>query len=196
VLHELCHGLTALALGDTTAKDAGRLTLNPLKHLDIFGLAMMAVFKVGYAKPVPVDMRRFKNPRLGMALTAFAGPLSNVVLAALVLFVTGFLVVPLANAGSTGYYIYMLLDRTAYLSCIIAVFNIIPIPPLDGSKVLFGLILPDRWYYKLMQYERFGFIIVIAFVYLNVSTLVLSTASAWLYDKLSFFLYLSFSAHG
>lgn len=191
VFHELSHGFVALKLGDTTAKDAGRLTLNPIKHLDIFGLIMMAIFKIGYAKPVPVNMNRFKNPKLGMAITAFAGPFSNIVLACVVLFLTGLLVIPLASAGTFGYIVFQMLSRTATLSCALAIFNMIPIPPLDGSKVLFAL-LPDKWYYKILQYERFGFIILIAVVYFNVLSSYLSIAIEWLVDKLYIFLELGY----
>jgi Zn-dependent protease len=190
VFHELSHGLVALKLGDTTAKDLGRLTLNPLKHLSMMGLVMMAVFRVGYAKPVPVDMRRFNNPRLGMAITAFAGPFSNIVLAAAVLFLAGFLIVPLSGAGQFGQVMFDLLLRVAMMSCFLAVFNIIPIPPLDGSKVVFA-VLPDKWYYKLMQYERFGFFILILVVYLNVLSSFLTSSANWLLQQFSVFMRLS-----
>ncbi|MEF9972124.1 MAG: site-2 protease family protein, partial [Oscillospiraceae bacterium] len=100
--HELCHGAVAYKLGDNTAKNAGRLTLNPIKHIDIMGLLMMVVFKFGWAKPVPVNMNNFKNPKRDMAITALAGPVSNVILAAFVLLIYGFLYVPLLKAGSFG----------------------------------------------------------------------------------------------
>ena len=98
--HEVSHGFVAYKLGDSTAKDAGRLTLNPIKHIDIFGLLMMVVFKFGWAKPVPINMNNFKNPKGGMAITALAGPVSNVLLAAVVLLIYGLLYTPLAAAGS------------------------------------------------------------------------------------------------
>ena len=101
-IHELCHGFVAYKLGDNTAKNEGRLTLNPIKHIDIMGLLAMIIFKFGGAKPVPVNMNNFKNPKSGMAITALAGPVSNLLLAALVLLVYGFVYTPLGNAGNVG----------------------------------------------------------------------------------------------
>lgn len=164
-LHELSHGYVAYKMGDPTAKQAGRLTLNPLRHIDIMGLVMMVVFRFGWAKPVPVNMYRFKNPKRGMAITALAGPVSNLILAAVFLFLYGVLYIPL-TLRSWGGPILETVHITAYLSIALAVFNIIPIPPLDGSKVLFSL-LPDRWYYKLMRYERYGMMLLIALILLT-----------------------------
>ena len=162
--HEVSHGFVAYKLGDTTAKDAGRLTLNPIKHIDIFGLLMMVVLKFGWAKPVPVNMNNFKNPKGGMAITALAGPVSNVLLAAVILLVYGFLYTPLAGAGSFGTVVAQMLLTTAYLSCALAVFNLIPISPLDGSKVLFSF-LPEKAYYTLMRYEFIGMFVLLAIVW-------------------------------
>ena len=155
-VHETCHGLAALALGDPTAKRMGRLSLNPMKHLDPFGLLMMLVAKVGWAKPVPVNPGYFKSPRLGMALVSIAGPLSNVLLSAI------------AAAGYTTTVFYSVLLESVWLEwlasffyCVffisagLAVFNLLPLPPLDGSKVLFS-VLPEKLYWKLMCYERYG----------------------------------------
>jgi len=157
--HELAHGYTAYKLGDMTAKDKGRLTLNPVKHIDIFGLLMMLFFRFGWAKPVPVDMRNFKHPKWYMAVTAIAGPASNIVLAAFVLFIYGLLIVPImtSNAGAV---VSELIMNTVYLSLALAVFNLMPIPPLDGSKVLFSLLSEEK-YFKLMKYERYGIIALI-----------------------------------
>jgi len=182
-VHEYCHGLVALRLGDTTARDMGRLSLNPLKHIDFFGLLMMAAFGFGWAKPVPIDMRRFRNPKRGMALTAVAGPVSNLLLAALTLFVYGLLWPYLKNASGAGKYLYYGIYRTAYISTAFAVFNVIPIPPLDGSKVLFSLI-SDEAYYKLMRYEKYGMLILFALILTGVLDGPLGTAVNFVFGKL------------
>lgn len=184
--HELCHGLVAHKLGDNTAKDAGRLTLNPIKHIDIIGLAMMAIVGFGWAKPVPVNMNNFKKPKQGMAITALAGPVSNMLLAIAFLFIFGLLYYPLYNSGSVGSVVLQMIQRTAYLSCALAVFNIIPLPPLDGSKVLFAL-LPDDKYYKLMYYERYGMIILMVIVFTGTLTSFLTTGASWVYNGLFVF---------
>ena len=160
--HETCHGLAALALGDPTAKKMGRLSLNPLKHVDLAGLVMLLVAKVGWAKPVPVDPRRFKDPKAGMAVVAIAGPLSNVLLSA---------VAAVGYTVSMFYAIYwevFLLELLAdffyyvfYISAGLAVFNLLPIPPLDGSKVVLTF-LSKEWYWKLMRYERYGMFLLMA----------------------------------
>ena len=142
----------------------GRLTLNPIKHIDIFGLVMMVAFKFGWAKPVPVDMRNFKHPKRDMAITALAGPVSNVLICCIVLFIYGLIFLPCKLSGSS--FLDSVLDMvyiTAYLSIALAIFNIIPIPPLDGSKVLFSL-MSDESYYKLMRYERYGMIILLVLI--------------------------------
>jgi Zn-dependent proteases len=181
-LHEISHGLVAYWMGDTTAKDAGRLTLNPIKHIDWWGLLMMVIFQFGWAKPVPINMYRFKNPKKGMAVTALAGPVSNLLIACVALALYGFVYAPLYGTAVGGYFLQGI-GITAYLSTALAVFNIIPIPPLDGSKVLFAC-LDNRRYAWLMRYERFGFLILIALVTTGVLTAPLSAATGWVYDKL------------
>ena len=178
--HELCHGLVAYKLGDDTAKNAGRLTLNPIKHIDIMGLLMMVVLKFGWAKPVPINMNNFKNPKSGMAITALAGPVSNLLLAAVVLLIFGFLGGPTATSKNV---LLDMLLTTAYLSCMLAVFNIIPIPPLDGSKVLFSL-LPERAYYRLMQYERYGMILLLIIVLTGSLNSFLTVGVKWVLSRL------------
>lgn len=186
-LHELSHGFVAYKLGDNTAKNMGRLTLNPIKHIDIFGLIMMVVFKFGWAKPVPVNMRNFKNPKRDMAITALAGPLSNVLICCVVLFIYGLVYLPcnLAGtefAGSLLYAVYI----TAYLSIALAIFNIIPIPPLDGSKVLFSL-MSDESYMKLMRYERYGMLLLLVLIVTDVLGNPLYAVTQFVFDKLFFF---------
>ena len=158
--HELSHGLVAYRLGDPTAKDAGRLTLNPIKHIDLVGLVMMLVAHVGWAKPVPVDMRYFQHPKRGMALTALAGPGANFLLA-LVSLLLGSVMMAFLEMGPVTLYVLLFLMYVAVLSVGLGIFNLIPISPLDGSKILYAL-LPDEAYYKILRYERFGMIVVVA----------------------------------
>ncbi len=157
-VHELCHGLAALALGDPTAKRQHRLSLNPLRHIDWIGFAMMVFAGFGWAKPVPVNPNYFKKPKQGMALTALAGPVSNFLLALLCLGLARGVcaMLPLAAWVAT---LAVFLMRTALLSIGLGIFNLIPIPPLDGSKVLFAL-LPDRQYELLLRYEHLGMILL------------------------------------
>lgn len=157
--HELSHGYVAWRLGDPTAKNAGRLTLNPIKHIDIFGLVMMIVAKVGWAKPVPVDMRYFKHPKRGMAITALAGPLSNFLMALFALSLCS-LVGRFAPPRPAVLVILCLLCNVAILSVGLGIFNLIPISPLDGSKILFSL-LPDKQYYTILRYERYVMLLLI-----------------------------------
>ena len=161
--HELSHGFVAYRLGDRTAKDMGRLTLNPIKHIDPFGLLMMLFAGFGWAKPVPVNMWNFKHPKRGMAVTALAGPVSNLVLASFFLAIGGVLYTVLQKSGIDNIILSMVI-QTAYLNIAFAIFNIIPIPPLDGSKVLFSL-LPNQAYYKLMRYERYGMGLLLIIVF-------------------------------
>jgi Zn-dependent protease len=186
-LHELSHGTVAYALGDDTAKRAGRLTLNPLKHLDLMGLVMMVVAHVGWAKPVPVNMMNFKDPKRGMAVTSLAGPVSNVLITCFFFFLYGVLFVPLSASGSAAAeYLLDMVQLTAVISAGYAVFNLIPIPPLDGSKVLFSLV-SDRAYYQLMRYERYGMLLLYALVFTNVLGGPLRTAISFLTGKLFIF---------
>ena len=163
-LHELAHGYVAYRLGDDTAKRAGRLTLNPLRHIDIMGLLMMIVFKFGWAKPVPVNMWKFKNPKKGMAITAAAGPIANLLIALVFLFLYGFLFALLHRPGRSLNWLLEMLYITAYLSIALAIFNIIPIPPLDGSRILL-VVLPRQMYFGLMRYERYIMIALLAAVW-------------------------------
>ena len=181
-LHELSHGFVAYMLGDDTAKRAGRLSLNPLRHLDPMGMLMMVVFRFGWAKPVPVNMYRFKDPKRGMAVTAIAGPISNVLISLVFLFLYGALYLPLQGSGF-GVYVLEMLQITAYLSLSFAVFNFLPIPPLDGSKVLFSA-LSDEAYRKLMRYERYGSIALLILVSTGILGRPLSTAVHFLYAHL------------
>ena len=158
-VHELSHGLIAYRLGDPTAKLNGRLTLNPVAHVDMVGLFLMLVVRVGWAKPVPVDMRNFKNPKRGMAITALAGPVSNLVLAFVsVAICSG--VYWFAPDHPVCAYIMLFFTYMAVLSIGMGLFNLIPMPPLDGSKILFSL-LPARIYGFILRYERYVIVAVV-----------------------------------
>ena len=183
-LHELSHGFVAYRLGDPTAKEMGRLSLNPIKHIDIMGLIMMIVFRFGWAKPVPVDMRRFRNPKADMAICAAAGPLSNLLLTCLLLLIYGLVYLPLLELEKTWADILLqTIATTSYLSLALAVFNILPISPLDGSKVLFSFLKPQQ-YYRLMRYERYGMIILLILMATDILGNPLSAVTGWLYDRL------------
>ncbi len=183
--HEMCHGLMALALGDRTAKRAGRLTLNPLRHVDVFGLIMLVTVRFGWAKPVPVNMRNFKNPKAGMAATALAGPLSNVFLSAVAIMLYAVCEFYYRlNGGELMYWLSLFFVYTASISAGLAVFNLLPVPPLDGSKILFS-VLPDQWYMKLMRYERYGSFLLMALLLLGVLDGPLSAMRTGLLDWLS-----------
>ncbi len=186
-LHELSHGSVAYLLGDDTAKRAGRLTLNPIRHLDLLGLVMMVVAHVGWAKPVPVNMMNFKNPKRGMAVTSLAGPVSNVLITCVFFFLYGLFYIPLTAGGSgAGAYLLEMIRLTAVISMGYAVFNLIPIPPLDGSKVLVSLV-SDRADYQLMRYERYGMILLYALVFTNLLGAPLRTAISFLAGRLLIF---------
>ncbi len=167
-VHETCHGLLALALGDDTAKRQRRLSLNPLRHIDPMGLVMIVLVRFGWARPVPIDPRKFRRPKAGMVLTALAGPLSNVflALAARALWCVLFAVTPFDQMGTAFHYVRFFLECVAQISAGLAVFNLFPIPPLDGSKVLFA-ILPNRWYGLILRYERYGMLLLAVLLLTN-----------------------------
>ena len=178
-VHETCHGLAALALGDPTAKRQHRLSLNPLRHIDWFGLLMMLVAGFGWARPVPVNPNYFKKTRQGMALTALAGPASNLLLA-LLLLIPARLIYTYAHYSVFNQTALDFLTSTAALSIGLGLFNLIPIPPLDGSKVL-AVLLPERAYRWLMRYERFGIFALWLLVALGVGGRYMSLAISWVY---------------
>ena len=179
-VHETCHGLAAYALGDPTARQAHRLSLNPLRHIDWFGLLMMFLAGFGWAKPVPVNPNYFKNPKQGMALTALAGPMSNFLLA-LIMLLGARIFCDVASYTETNQRILDFILMVAILSIGLGLFNLVPIPPLDGSKVLFA-VLPDRAYDQLMRYERYGMLVLFALVFFDVGSNALSQAISWVFD--------------
>ena len=179
-VHETCHGLAAYALGDPTARQAHRLSLNPLRHIDWFGLLMMFLAGFGWAKPVPVNPNYFKKPKQGMALTALAGPMSNFLLAFIMLLAAR-IFCDVASYSEANQRILDFILMVAILSIGLGLFNLVPIPPLDGSKVLFA-VLPDRAYDQLMRYERYGMLVLFALVFFDVGSNALSRAISWVFD--------------
>lgn len=164
-VHEASHGLAAYALGDPTAKSRNRLSLNPLRHLDPFGTLMMLIFGFGWAKPVPIDMRYFKRPKQGLAITALAGPVSNFFLAYVALVAANF-TIPFVVSANSDFLLQLanFLVTLASLSLGLGIFNLIPFPPLDGSKVLEGF-LPDKISYTILRYERYGMVALMALLW-------------------------------
>ncbi len=172
VVHEVAHGFVAYKLGDPTAKYMGRLSLNPLRHLDPIGAICMLLFRFGWAKPVPINPTYFKNPKVGMALSSFAGPAANIILS----FIGSFFYVLsvklsnliIINTGIQGLYtplsyVCHFFALFAILNLSLAIFNLIPLPPLDGSRIL-SIVLPQKTYFGMMRYERqigIGFMIVL-----------------------------------
>ena len=182
-LHELSHGFVAWRLGDPTAKNAGRLTLNPIKHLDLFGLLMMLIAKVGWAKPVPVDLRYFKKPKQGMALTALAGPVSNLLLAVAAMLISKVIYLYAPYSAAMDVVFSFCLYTLAPLSIGLGLFNLIPIPPLDGSKVL-AAFLPDRQYIAQMRYERYGILVLLVLSFAGIGSSLISRGILGVYSAL------------
>ena len=176
-VHERSHGLAAYRLGDPTAKLNGRLTLNPLSHVDWIGLFLLLAVGVGWAKPVPVDPRNFREPRKGMAITALAGPLSNFLLALLSL-ALGSLVLHLGLTSRPAAYVLLFLCQLAVLNVGLGLFNLIPIPPLDGSRVV-EMFLPEAAYRWVMRYERFLIVAVVLLAWSGFFGGPLYRAMAW-----------------
>ncbi len=164
-IHEYAHALVAHRLGDDTAKNQGRLSLNPLVHLDLLGTLLLFIVHFGWAKPVPVDPRNFKNPKKDMLLVALAGPVSNILTAIVAAVVLKAVFENFASAGippGSGVDVAVrMLVWFIYIGIVLAVFNMIPVPPLDGSRVLYGL-LPDSLAFRYARFETYGIFILFA----------------------------------
>lgn len=161
IIHELAHGWVAYRMGDQTAKWMGRLSLNPLRHLDPVGTLMLFIFGFGWAKPVPVNFHNLREPRKGMIFVSAAGIIANLMLAFLA-FLLQRLLAPAPSSVLATLFYYM-----AQINIMLASFNLIPIPPLDGSKILMGFATP-RLQYALSRLEPYGFFILIGLLYLGV----------------------------
>lgn len=175
--HEFCHGFVSSKLGDPTPRYTGRLTLNPLAHLDPVGTILMILTGFGWAKPVQINPRYYKNPKWGMAITAIAGPLSNLLLAfvAMILYTIIFIISYKTGLfASSLYNISYFIQLFAQVNLCFMVFNIIPIPPLDGSRVL-GLFLSDSAYFKLQRFERYSMIVIIVLSLMGVFSKIIGT---------------------
>ena len=170
-IHEYAHGYAAYKLGDNTASSLGRLSLNPLRHLDPFGALCMLFFHFGWAKPVPIDPRNFKKPKKDFAITALAGPLANVILA----FISAFFLLLLSGLFkySDNAFLNSLMSNTLLFIYLfhsvnigLGIFNLLPIPPFDGSRIL-NVLLPEKMYFRLMKYERYIYLGVLGWLFLG-----------------------------
>lgn len=207
-VHEFAHAFAASRMGDTTAKEAGRVTLNPLKHLDPLGSIMMLAASLtgvgfGWAKPVPVNASRFRNPRVGMGLTAAAGPVSNLIMAWIGMIfyklighgytyhlINGGGQNPAAEVAMTFFTYFILLNVG------LAVFNLLPIPPFDGSRILL-MALPEKLYFGIMKYERYIMLVIMALLMFGVLSKPLNLFNSWalkLMDWATFFVDLAAGA--
>lgn len=163
-VHESAHALTAHWLGDDTAKDQGRISLNPFKHINLFGALFMLFVGVGAAKPVPINASKFKKPKVGMAVSALAGPVSNLLLAYLSMILYRFLYsISYLNGSDLSILLYVF-QYAAILNIGLAVFNLLPIPPLDGSRIV-TMFLPDKSYFGIMKNEKYIFIALFILIF-------------------------------
>lgn len=172
-IHEWAHGFVSTKLGDPTPRYQGRLTLNPMAHIDWIGALGILLFGIGWAKPVQVNARYYKNAKWGMAAVALAGPLANIIVAFASLLVLNIIKTVFLVSGifSVSYnlllYITLFFYTIAQINVYLAVFNLIPVPPFDGSRILFTF-LPQKYYFKVMQYERYIFIGILLVLYTGV----------------------------
>ncbi len=183
-VHEAAHAWVSYKLGDPTARRANRLTLNPLRHYDILGCICMFAVGIGWAKPVPINPNYYKNPKAGMALSALAGPMSNLLMAFLGMILLKIAVYNYAAYQSpVVYYIMLILQLTVVINVSLSIFNLIPVPPFDGSRI-FGFFLPEKAYFGIMKYERYIFLAVLALMVFGVFDKPLAAANDWMFGAL------------
>lgn len=184
-IHEISHGYAAYMLGDPTAKNMGRLTLNPLAHLDLWGTLLILFAGFGWAKPVPIDPRYFKKPSRDMAIVSIAGPLSNLLISFVSIFILMKVTAPLFNKGiiTENYFnaLNLLLGSLATLNIALAVFNLLPIPPLDGSKILLA-VAPYSFRNFIFSIERYG--IIVLFLFLSLISPIISKISQFIINTI------------
>ncbi len=172
--HEMSHGYMSYKLGDPTPKYDGRLSINPIRHLDVLGTILLVLFGFGWAKPVVVNPQYYKKPRRDMALVALAGPLSNFIMAIVSYFLFGiFSNIFRSSDSSVVLFISMILQSLVYINLGLMVFNLIPIPPLDGSRIL-ARFLPDKLFFQYAKLEPYGMYIVFALVAVGVGSSAIS----------------------
>lgn len=192
-VHEFAHAFTAYKLGDRTQKAMGRLTLNPFSHIDISGFICIALFGFGWGKPVMIDDRNFKNKAAGNALTAFAGPCSNIIMAIIftiilkILLITG-VILPTINSV-VGSIILNMLILTIQFNVVFAIFNLIPIPPFDGSRILY-FFLPAKGREYMYKIEQYSFIIVLVILVTGIGSKLVSPIVSFVLGLLSKFILL------
>lgn len=182
-IHEYAHALIAYKLGDETARLSGRLTLNPMAHLNPLGALMILLVGFGYAQPVPVNVKnvKMKNKKLAMGIIALAGPVSNLLMALISMLIMFILLSVTTDPGLITLAFIVFFRFTAIININLAVFNLLPVPPLDGSRILFA-VLPTKYYFNIMKYERYIMIGIMVLLFTGVLTKPLSMLSGFIYD--------------
>lgn len=192
-VHEFAHGFVANKLGDPTARYQGRLTLNPLAHLDIIGSLCILLIGFGWAKPVPINSYYFKKPKRDIAITALAGPVSNLLMALIAALIRNVFIYLVGFRFAFVGYVVLTLHYVSLINISLATFNLIPIPPLDGSRII-SAFLPNRIYYKLMQLERYSMWIILILAFTGLLDGPIYAVSNFFFNGINFVAKLPFIA--